>query len=138
MEQASGKLTIYFEEPFWVGVFERISDGKLSASKVVFGSEPRDCEIWDFILRHYGELQFSPGVDAGAKRTADNPKRRQRGAAKQLRSSGIGTKAQQALARQREEIKTERRRAGREKNAAEAKRKYNEKKRKRKEKHKGH
>ena len=24
MDKASGKLTVYFEEPFWVGVFERI------------------------------------------------------------------------------------------------------------------
>ena len=34
MDKASGKLTVYFEEPFWVGVFERIEDGKLSVAKV--------------------------------------------------------------------------------------------------------
>ena len=34
MDKVSGKLTVYFEEPFWVGVFERIEDGKLSVSKV--------------------------------------------------------------------------------------------------------
>ena len=27
MDKVSGKLTVYFEEPFWVGVFERIEDG---------------------------------------------------------------------------------------------------------------
>ena len=37
MDKASGKLTVYFEEPFWVGVFERIEDGKLSVAKVTFG-----------------------------------------------------------------------------------------------------
>jgi hypothetical protein len=26
-------LTVFFEDPFWVGVFERIDDGKLSACK---------------------------------------------------------------------------------------------------------
>ena len=36
MDKASGKLTVYFEEPFWVGVFERIEDGKLSVAKVTF------------------------------------------------------------------------------------------------------
>ena len=46
----TGRLTVFFEGPFWVGVFERISDGKLSACKVIFGAEPRDCEVWDFIL----------------------------------------------------------------------------------------
>ena len=27
MNKVSGKLTVYFEAPFWVGVFERIEDG---------------------------------------------------------------------------------------------------------------
>ena len=36
MDKASGKLTVYFEEPFWVGIFERIEDGKLSVAKVTF------------------------------------------------------------------------------------------------------
>ena len=34
------KLTVYFEDPFWVGVFERVEDGKLSVCKVTFGAEP--------------------------------------------------------------------------------------------------
>ena len=29
MDKVSGKLTVFFEEPFWVGVFERVSDGRL-------------------------------------------------------------------------------------------------------------
>ena len=45
MDKASGKLTVYFEEPFWVGVFERIEDGKLSVAKVTFGAEPKDYEV---------------------------------------------------------------------------------------------
>ena len=43
-------LTVFFEEPFWVGVFERIEDGKLSVCKVTFGAEPKDYEVWDYIL----------------------------------------------------------------------------------------
>ena len=42
MDRVSGKLTVYFEEPFWVGVFERIESGKLSVAKVTFGAEPKD------------------------------------------------------------------------------------------------
>ena len=26
MDKVSGKLTVYFEEPFWVGVFEHIEN----------------------------------------------------------------------------------------------------------------
>ena len=56
-------LTVFFEEPFWVGVFERIEDGKLSACKVTFGAEPKDYEVWDYILHHYYELVFSPAIE---------------------------------------------------------------------------
>ena len=38
MEDNSGSLTVYYEEPFWVGVFERVEGGKLYFAKVVFGS----------------------------------------------------------------------------------------------------
>ena len=48
MDKVSGKLTVFFEEPFWVGVFERVSDRKLSVCKVTFGAEPKDYEVYDF------------------------------------------------------------------------------------------
>ena len=38
-------LTVFFEDPFWVGVFERFEDETLSVCKVTFGAEPKDCEI---------------------------------------------------------------------------------------------
>ena len=31
-----GKLTVYFDEPFWVGVFERCDNGKLSVTILSF------------------------------------------------------------------------------------------------------
>ena len=34
-------LTVFFDDPFWVGVFERIEDGKLFVCKVTFGAEPK-------------------------------------------------------------------------------------------------
>ena len=64
MSKVSGKLTVYFEKPFWVGVFERIEDGKLSAAKVTFGAEPKDYEVYAFLLKYYENLQFSPAVTA--------------------------------------------------------------------------
>ena len=64
MGEVTGKLTVFFEEPFWVGVFERYEDGKLSVAKVTFGSEPKDYDINKFILGHYYSLQFSPAVAA--------------------------------------------------------------------------
>ena len=63
MDKVNGKLTVFFEEPFWVGIFERIEDGKLSAAKVTFGAEPKDCEVQEYIQKWYFSLKFSPVVE---------------------------------------------------------------------------
>ena len=109
MGKITGKLTVFFEAPFWVGIFERSEDGKLSAAKVTFGSEPKDYDIYEFILEHYDDLQFSPSVAAAAGKEKRNPKRRLREARNQMLGNGVGTKAQQALKLQQEQGKQERR-----------------------------
>ncbi len=138
MSKMSEKLTVFFEDPFWVGVFERVSDGKLSVCKVTFGAEPRDYEISDYVFRQYYKLKFSPAVEVQLKHTADNPKRRQRNAGKQMLNTGIGTKSQQALQKQREEMKVERRQISKEMREAEKQKQFDLRQQKKKEKHKGH
>ena len=97
METTGVRLTVVFEEPFWVGVFERRDGSGLSVSRVVFGAEPKDAEVWDFVLHGYYGLHFSPSVDAPVRERAVNPKRMQRQARRQTHSAGVGTKSQQAL-----------------------------------------
>ncbi len=138
MDAESEKLTVFFEGPFWVGVFERISDGRLSVCKVTFGAEPKDCEVWDFVLKHYYELKFGPAIKTEVKQTADHPKRRLRSAKKQLQISGVGTKSQLALQMQREEMKTRRKQLGKERQEAERQRQFDLKQQKRKARHRGH
>ena len=137
MDKVSGSLTVFFEEPFWVGVFERISDNKLSACKVTFGAEPKDYEIYDFVLRNYYQLRFSPAVATDVKETSRNPKRIQRGVRKQVQNTGIGTKSQQALKLQQEQLKIERKTVSREQREAKKQRQFELKQQKRKEKHRG-
>ncbi len=93
MGKVSVKLAVFFEEPFWVGVFERISGGGLSVSKMTFGAEPKDYEVNDLILRIYYRLRFSPAVAADVKEVVRNPKRIQREVHKQVQNTGIGTKS---------------------------------------------
>jgi len=50
------KLTVFFEDPFWVGVFELLDQGEYEAARVVFGAEPKDYEIYAYISEHYFEL----------------------------------------------------------------------------------
>ncbi|MFI7846041.1 YjdF family protein [Dorea amylophila] len=138
MDKASGKLTVYFEEPFWVGVFERIEDGKLSVAKVTFGAEPKDYEVQEYIQKHYFSLKFSPAVDTVVKDIKRNPKRMQREAKKQMQETGIGTKSQQALKLQQEQNKQERKVRSREKKEADELRMFELKQQKKREKHRGH
>ena len=128
---------VFFEEPFWIGVFERLSEGKLSVCKVIFGAEPKDYEIYDFVLKNYGRLRFSPAVAADVREAARNPKRVQREVRRQVQNTGIGTKAQQALKLQQEQWKTERKTVSREQREAEKQRQFELKQQKKKEKHRG-
>ena len=130
-------LTVFFDDPFWVGVFERIDAGKLSVCKVTFGAEPKDYEVWEFILKQYYALKFSPPVEAQVRKTADNPKRRQRNAKKELQRTGVGTRSQQALQMQLEQNKLERKVKSREQKQAEAERQFALRQQKKKEKHRG-
>ena len=138
MDKVSGKLTVYFEDPFWVGVFERIEDGKLSVAKVTFGAEPKDYEVQEYIQKHYFSLKFSPAVETIVMDIKRNPKRMQREARKQTIEIGIGTKSQQALKLQQEQNKQERKERSRKKKEAEEQRMFELKQQKKREKHKGH
>lgn len=57
-------LTVYFEEPFWVGVLERSDGRKYEVCKTVFGGEPTDGENYEFFLKNYNRLRFSRPVKA--------------------------------------------------------------------------
>ena len=138
MDKGSGRLTVFFEDPFWTGVFERVENGRLSVSKVTFGAEPKDYEIQEFIDGNYYRMKFSPAVDAVIKDTKKNPKRAQRDAKKQTRETGIGTKSQQALKLQQEQNKLVRKERSRKQREEESQRLFELKQQKKKEKHKGH
>ena len=132
------KLTVFFEEPFWVGVFERMENSRLSVAKVTFGAEPKDDEVYEWILKHYTRLRFSPAETACVKEDTRNPKRRQRDIRKQLQHTGIGTKSQQALKLQQEQSKQERKAQRRERKQADAQRLFALKQQKKRDKHRGH
>ena len=138
MNGSSSKLTVYFEDPFWVGVFERIGNGKLSVCKVTFGAEPKDCEVWAFVLKNYSQLKFSPAVNVTVKKETSNPKRLRREVRKRAALPGVGTKSQQALQLQKEENKLIRKTVSRQQREAEKQRQFDLKLQKRKEKHRGH
>lgn len=131
-------LTILFENPFWIGLYERIDNEKYEVCKITFGAEPKDYEVYDFLLYNWNKLRFSPPVrtDSVEERRI-NPKRMQREISGQLQDKGIGTKAQQALKLQHEQGKIERKIQSREQKEAEKERQYALRQEKKKAKHRG-
>ena len=59
-----GSLTVLFEDPFWIGLFEMADREGLRVCKVSFGAEPSEREIMEFIDRNPYRLQYSRSVDA--------------------------------------------------------------------------
>lgn len=137
MDTGTLSLIVYFEAPFWIGVVERRQNGRITAAKITFGAEPRDQEVWQWVLARWHTLRFSPAVpsDAAPWRPV-GPKRAQRQAARTL-ERGVGTKAQQALNALREQNKQERKTHRKEQRQALAEQKFLLRRQKRLEKHKG-
>ncbi|WDV46655.1 YjdF family protein [Clostridiaceae bacterium M8S5] len=133
------KLTVYFENPFWIGVFQSIEHGNIRTCKVVFGAEPKDYEVYDFVLKNYYKLQFSKTIiNAEVKTKKLNPKRIQREINKLRKQKGIATKAQQSIKLEQERRRIERKKKSSKEKEYRKKILFEKKKQKKKEKKKGH
>ena len=139
METGYARLTVCFEDPFWVGLYERGGGGTYQVCKIVFGAEPRDYQVYAFLLENWRRLRFSPSMEAEAPAERKvSPKRMQRQIRRQMQTPGIGTKAQQALKLQQEQGKTARKSRSREEREAERDRQFALHREKQREKHRGH
>ena len=137
------KLTVFFQGPFWVGAFEKTYGENYQISKVIFGSsEPKDYEIYEFLLKNFYTLRFSASLSSEeigeVKEKKINPKRLQKEIKKEIENRGIGTKAQLAMKEQYETVKLERKKLSREEKDLEKERKFDLKQQKKFMKHKGH
>jgi len=134
-----GKLTVYFEDPYWIGIFEREDETGYRVSRVVFGSEPTDAELYEYIQQNYTHLDFSKPLKNQIKiERKKNFKRMQREVRKEMYEEGVGTKAQQAMRLQVELNKKERQVNSREKQREEEALKFKMRQEKKREKRKGH
>lgn len=131
-------LTVFFEDPFWVGLFERSYKGKYEAAKVVFGAEPKDYEVYEFILKKFKNVKFSaPIKEENSISKKINPKKLQRKIKKEV-SGIIGTKAQNAIKLDMEKKKVVRKASARVKKREYDELRFNLKQQKKKLKRKGH
>ncbi|AET69509.1 Protein of unknown function (DUF2992) [Desulfosporosinus orientis DSM 765] len=94
------KLTIYFDDQFWVGVIEEAADSKLKAVRHIFGPEPHDSEVLWFVNHSMVDLFLAAKplkCSVLPKHKAANPKRLARQVAKEMHNKGISTFSQEAI-----------------------------------------
>jgi hypothetical protein len=103
------RLTILFDSPYWIGLLELERDGLLYAAKYIFGAEPSDTEVFEFVQCDLLNLQARMTVGLPIDdRQADhpvNPKRIQREVRRTLAEQGITSKAHEAMRLQLESVK---------------------------------
>ncbi len=87
----------------------------LETSRVVFGAEPKDYEVYFYLLKNYSKLAFSRPIEADCRDEKKiNPKRLHRIVKKEMAKTGVGTKAQQAMKLEHELKKVERKQISKE------------------------
>lgn len=134
------KLTVRFEDPFWVGIIEVEDGGSYRVARHVFGAEPTIPEILRFVCDKWRELRFTDGIQIQVEQAKRiNPKRLRRMIEKEMRSNAYrGTKAQQALAKQREAAKEASEALSRIRRKEQRRERFAKRTEKRKRKHRGH
>ena len=129
MDRNVSSFTVLFQPPFWVGIAERWEEAGYSAARVVFGPEPTEPQLYEWLLGEWHRLRFSPSAEGERPVTErKNPKRAQREAR---------TRAQEALSRQREQEGVVRQTKSRQRRQEETERKYLLRQQKKREKKRG-
>lgn len=77
------KLSIFFNGQFWIGVFERQNYQGYSVAQHIFGAEPTEAILYNFLLNSNESITYSNPINSNKVKTIkSNPKRRIREAKK--------------------------------------------------------
>lgn len=72
------QVVVCLENNIWVAIFERNDAGKYAVARQIFGSEPTDPELHNFITEHYQLLKFTEPKYFNLTVKRKNPKRMKR------------------------------------------------------------
>ncbi|MCL6425863.1 YjdF family protein [Bacillus subtilis] len=135
------KLTVYYDGQFWVGVVETVNNGKLRAFRHLFGTEPRDSEVLEFVHNQLLNMLAKAEQEGvrlqGRRQKKINPKRLQRQVSKELKNAGVTSKAQEAIKLELEARKQKKKQITKEQREYVKEQRYMLKKQKAKKKHRG-
>lgn len=139
---ATIKATIFFDKRFWVGTFERTDKEGYAVARHIFGAEPSDPEVHEFVLNHYHELKFGEAKEIHIQIQRMNPKRAQREVRREMarikESTTPSTLAQDYMREEIEKKKKEKKTITSAEKEARKEDQFVLKQKKKKEKHRGH
>jgi len=133
------KFTVLFENPFWVGIIERNDDLGYSVARIVFGSEPTEVQLYEYIQKEYKNIRFSkPIKNYQPKEEVHNYKRTQREIKQVMSKIQISSKAHEAMRLELEKNKQTRKELSKSEREAEEEKQRQIRQEHKKEKHRGH
>ena len=136
------QATILLDGPFWAGIFERTDKTGYAVARRVFGAEPSDVEVYEFVLQNYQELKFGAPQEFQLEIKRMNPKRLQREVRREMKkvkeSTRPSTHAQNYMREELEKNKKEKKHLSKDQKEARKEKQFSLKQEKRKEKHRGH
>jgi len=138
MKCVTSIFTIFFEDPFWVGVLEENYNGINYMGKHIFGTEPSNPELLQFFIYEFdkinkikiGETEMET-KKLGFKKSLSKSKKAQI-------KIGIGTKSQNLFQKAFEELMKIKKKEHRVEKNMDKEEKYRKKQEKKLEKKKGH
>lgn len=138
---ATIKATIFFDKRFWVGTFERTDKEEFAIARHIFGAEPSDQEVHEFVLNQYHNLKFGEAKEIIIQIQRMNPKRVQREVRREMakikETTRPSTLAQDYLREEIEKKKKEKKAISSAEKQARKDEQFFLKQEKRKEKHRG-
>ena len=78
------KATVFLDKSFWVGTFERTDKEGYAVAKHIFGGEPTNAEVYEFVANNYTDLNFGAPKEFKLEIKRMNPKRVQREVRKEM------------------------------------------------------
>jgi len=135
------KATIFYDKRYWVGSFERTDKAGYAIARHIFGGEPADSEVFEFVLHHYHELKFGDLKRFNLEIKRMNPKRVQREVRREMerikKTARPSTLAQDYMREEMEKKKLLRKQSGAAEKLARKERQFLLRQEKKKEKRRG-
>lgn len=136
--EISLEMNVLFDDPFWIGMFYLRELDEVRVCRVVFGQEPSDGQVYEYLLMNFQRLKFDVRYQDKVVIKTKNPKRMQRQIKKQSLTLQPATKSMQALKKQYEQTKVQNKKLKHQSDVLKKEHLFALKQQKRKAKHRGH